>query len=73
MDDQAAVNLGPIVGMDLNLWLTVYIAVIVWYGRKMKQTKRKLNNVNCDFFVWALIGVCIEHVCPIVYFYCPIN
>jgi len=36
----SAVNLGPFVGVDLNLWQTVYIAAIV-----LTRTLDESNNI----------------------------
>jgi len=43
-----AVNVGPFVGVDLNLWQTVYIAIIVcWQGR---------NSNTCFVLSFAILN-----------------
>jgi len=53
-----AVNLGPFVGVDLNLLPTVYIAVIVLDGRKMIQTKP--TNLKGDILAKKKIGCIVN-------------
>jgi len=54
----STVNLCPFVGVDLNLWLTVYIAESCWHGRKMSQI---LLAPNVDFnrccWSWPSVSV----------------